>query len=53
VIASSQIEMLWKANLPHQQSEHNFNRPAASVNKIAIEQVRIFLRRISIQFENV
>lgn len=53
MVASTHKEMLRQAHLPCKQRHDDFHSKRSSVNEVSVEHVRVLLRRVPIQLENI
>ena len=53
VVAPGEVHAFRVVQVPPQKSHENFQAPAAPVHKIAVEQVWILCRRLTVQSENI
>jgi len=53
VIASTHEEVIWQAHLPREHRTNNLTGETATINEVTVEKIWVFLRRNTIDGENV
>ena len=53
MVSSGHVQEIFVHALPGNQSHNALDRKWSSVNKIAVEQVLVFVSRVAVDFENV